>query len=356
MLVQEGKVTQAQIDEALRNQVIFGGRLGTNLIELGYIGEEEIARLLSRSLGVPAVSPEELERIPAELIQLFPRELAERFRVIPLGLEKKRLTLAMEEPSDLQAIDEISFRTGLIVQPVLAPEIRLVAALEKYYQIPRQMRYIDVSPSMRRQWRSDKGSTPHAPAPANGVPAYNLDGGLPEPVAEVELLEELHEPPVTLPLLGEALLATDNRDAIADAVMTYVGHHFQRGGLLLVRGSAAHGWRGMNQGSPLAKFHDLLIPLDQPSVIRLVAEGKSYYLGPMPSTPANNRLIDALGGNPPSFVCLIPLLMLGKVVAILYADNGSAPLGDRVNELQRVMTKASLAFEVIIMRNKILEA
>jgi hypothetical protein len=141
MLLEAGLISKEQFEEALLNRVVFGGKIGTSLIEMGFVTEENLARFLSRKLAVPYVSPEHLLTIPPAVITLIPRELALKYRAIPLSLEKRRLNLVMADPADLKAIDEIAFITGYIVKPLVAPEVRLVQALGKYYQLEIDHRF-----------------------------------------------------------------------------------------------------------------------------------------------------------------------------------------------------------------------
>src|SRR5512137_2809042 len=95
ILVEAGVMTPAQLGEALKSQVLYGGRLGTNLIEMGYLEENELAGYLSRKLGLPCVPPEQLMSVTPDIIRLVPKELEENYQIVPLALDKKRLTLAM---------------------------------------------------------------------------------------------------------------------------------------------------------------------------------------------------------------------------------------------------------------------
>ena len=165
LLVSEGLLTRKQLDEALKSQVIFGGRLGTNLVEMGIIEEQDLLRTLSKQLEIPFVSSEQLMAVPAEAIKLIPKEMAEEYKIVPLSLEKKRLTAAMADPSDLAAIDAISFITGYIILPVVCSELRLMLALEQYYGIKREVRYIQLSGGTGRS--SDAAPTgPHGASAA----------------------------------------------------------------------------------------------------------------------------------------------------------------------------------------------
>ncbi len=142
LLIKKNLLTQAQLEEALQAQVIFGGKLGTVLIEMGLLTEKTLAGVLAQLLNIPCAKPGQLQNIPENIIKIISSELAEKHKVIPVAANGKKLTLAMADPRNLKSIDEISFRTGYIVRPILALEVRLVFALEKYYGIKRTMRYI----------------------------------------------------------------------------------------------------------------------------------------------------------------------------------------------------------------------
>src|SRR5210317_403431 len=129
LLIKKNLLTQAQLEEALQAQVIFGGTLGTILIEMGLITENVLAEILTNLLNLPCLKPNQLENIPEHVINIISPELAEKHKVVPVSVNGKKLTLAMESPHDLKSIDEISFRTGYIIQPVLALEVRLIFAL-----------------------------------------------------------------------------------------------------------------------------------------------------------------------------------------------------------------------------------
>jgi len=164
MLQNAGLITREQFDEALKNRVLYGGKIGTSLIELGYVREDDLARFLSSKLAVPFIAAERLLAISAETIQLIPRDLALTYRVIPLHRDKKRLYLVMADPADLKAIDEISFITGFIVKPVIAPEVRLIQALGKYYGFEVDHRYQQII------GRIEQEKSAARPAPAVAPP------------------------------------------------------------------------------------------------------------------------------------------------------------------------------------------
>jgi hypothetical protein len=166
MLIHGGALTEAQLEEVLSAQSIYGGRLGTNLVEMGLLSEEHLARLLNKKLGVPCVGAASLESLPDSLLSLVPREMVQRFKVIPIALEGRKLTLAMADPSDFAAIDEIGFYTGLIIVPRVCSELRLHMALERFYGIKRVLHFIPVVGGVRTRMINQTGKAPGSSLPA----------------------------------------------------------------------------------------------------------------------------------------------------------------------------------------------
>lgn len=169
-LLRNQVVSQEQLNEALQCQVIFGGRLGTNLVELGYMTLDDLARLLSRRSGYPAASPEELEELPREVLSSLPKPTIEKFKIIPIRTEAKTLHLAVCDPTDVKTMDEIQFATGMRIKPYLLPELRMFYLLEKHYGLKRDIRYIRLGRSLSRgKYAGAMVGTP-ATVTAGGVP------------------------------------------------------------------------------------------------------------------------------------------------------------------------------------------
>jgi hypothetical protein len=142
LLIQNKLITEIQLQEALHAQTIFGGKLGTNLVELGYLNEMDLSNLLSRQLGIPCIEPGELEGVDPKVLAAVPLQLVKKHMVFPLQMEGRLLRLAMSDPTNLPALDDVIFATGLRIDLRVAPEILLVYAIEKNYDVPRMVRYI----------------------------------------------------------------------------------------------------------------------------------------------------------------------------------------------------------------------
>jgi type IV pilus assembly protein PilB len=132
LLLKEKRITPEQLQEALNYQRQNGGKLGFNLIKLGYVKDEEITALLSKQYGVPSIALGQFEIDPA-VIKLVPAETAQKYQIVPLSRAGATLTIAMTDPTNVFAMDDIKFMTGYNVEPVVASEIAVIDAIQKYY-------------------------------------------------------------------------------------------------------------------------------------------------------------------------------------------------------------------------------
>ena len=164
-LLRKSILTDAQLDEAVQSQVIFGGRLGTNLAELGYIHLDDLRGYLSEHLAIPAASPEWIEQIDDEVLESVSSDLVEKYRVLPLKLDKRKLHLAMLDPRNPDQLDEIAFATGLTLVPYVLPEVQLLALLEHHYGIRRETRYITLGHDARPGEEVDQSGCDAIPVP-----------------------------------------------------------------------------------------------------------------------------------------------------------------------------------------------
>jgi type IV pilus assembly protein PilB len=138
LLLKENMVTPQQLQEALGHQKRNGGKLGKAFVTLGYVRDEEITSLLSRQYGVPSINLDHFEVDPA-IIKIIPAETARKYQILPLSRSGATLTIAMADPTNVFAMDDIKFMTGYNVEPVVASETSLEDAIEKYYGSTRSL-------------------------------------------------------------------------------------------------------------------------------------------------------------------------------------------------------------------------
>jgi len=131
-LVQAGLITKAQLDKALEEQKRTGGLIGSNLIKLGYIKEEDLLHFLSKQFGFPAIDLTKVE-ITADLLKLVPSEVVQKHKVLPVSRAGSTLVIATSDPTNYLVIDDIKFLTGYNIDVVVAEETALKDSINRYY-------------------------------------------------------------------------------------------------------------------------------------------------------------------------------------------------------------------------------
>ena len=137
LLLKEKRISPDQLQQALNYQKANGGKLGFNLVKLGFVKDEELTALLSKQYGVPSINLSQFEIDPA-VIKLIPAETAQKYEIIPLSRSGATLTIAMTDPTNVFAMDDIKFMTGYNVEPVVASETAVAEAIARYYAIVKQ--------------------------------------------------------------------------------------------------------------------------------------------------------------------------------------------------------------------------
>ncbi len=440
MLVKEGACSDEAVRDALKNQIIFGGRLGTNLLEIQAVSEEALARTLGRQHGLPALFGD--LKLDAHATALLTPEIAERYDAIPYMLADRRLALIVVDPRNLAMLDEVAFATGKQVYPLVAPEARVWALLRQHYAIDRHLRGIEVDfAKLKLRIEANRGVRPEEPdregrgegpgsgelmdesafealyadkgpsaAPAapgappgppplrtagQGAPPGRPDSPAPDdvidltdilepeapapppvsgvsPQAAAEVLAALsqrpgHAPPARLAPAGKPepepsplsfaeaarfLEGVDERDAIAKTVLRYARSKFKRAVLLTVHRGAAHGWAGLGEKLGPEAVRRMHLALGSPGILDTVVTRQAHFLGPIPKTEANIRLLKALGGGVPGNAFLVPIRALGRVVNVFYADNGKGAVVDAtdVGELLILATRIAKSYDVLLQR------
>jgi hypothetical protein len=377
-LVEQGACPRAAIEEALRAQAVFGGRLGTNLLEAGALTEERLAKALGERHHLPALfgdlSPE-----PAAL-DLISAADADRWEVVPLRATPRKLVLLTLDPGNVGVLDEVAFATSRSVHPYVVPEARLWRLLARDYGLFREERGIEHHPGAGAARAAREVAGPDlmdeaefnalydrvgqpAPPPLQARPVPPTPPPFqsplkapapPRPVAAPSPAR--HEEPEPSPLGFEEaarfLEGVEERGAIARTVLRYARSRFRRAVLLTVRRGEAHGWVGLGQGVTVEAVRRLRLPLSAEGVVATVVATRSHFLGPLPKTPSNVRLLKELGGGVPRSAFVIPLLALGRVVNVLYADNGRGELVDPTDlgELLILAARISQGYDALARR------
>jgi type IV pilus assembly protein PilB len=138
MLIKAHLITQEQLAKALEHQKVNGGKLGYNLVKLGIVKEDDITQLLSQQYGVPAINLHDV-KIDESVIKLIPSEVAQKYLIMPIRRTGATLIIAMVDPTNVFAMDDIKFMTGYNVEPVVASELAIKESIDTYYGSAHQL-------------------------------------------------------------------------------------------------------------------------------------------------------------------------------------------------------------------------
>lgn len=350
--------------------VVFGGRLGTILVEAGLLSTEQVETHLSAHLGLPCAPPERLLRPDPAARKQVGADLARRHEILPLWIEKRRLHAALLDPASPDRIDAVAFAVGLPVVPYVIAERRLVQLLEQHYGIRPAARFTDANllalaghirsarePGDERwkwdapppgapagdperdefeSWRAAHGirplaegeelsdaasfgalGTPVAGGPACAAAASPAAGSPPGGLEPARSATERAELEADLAMSGD-------REVVVATALRIAASHARAAAVFAVRDGSIHGVRAVG-GCVGATIDGLRIPASEPSMLATAARGAVFY-----GSPARQG-IDALvtrlvGGGEPREAAIVPVAVRGTVVQLLYVDNGPDPL------------------------------
>jgi len=397
-LVEKGVITKEQFEEATQSRVVFGGRLGTNLAELGYLSIEDIGRHLSEHLDVPLAPEEWTMRPSAAAREAVSKELVEKHSVLPLQVEKRTLHLAMLNPRDPVQIDEIAFATGMRIVPYVLPEVQILALLEHHYGLRREIRYInlgreaaaglaargkskdadplgktrepeldaeqDLAPPGDGQdlideesFQSLHANTITGAFAAQGIAKASAAAGLPEmnledleAPAPVDAAPELAEDSIAA-LEAQLVLARD-RDAVSEIALRIARHYTGAAAIFIVRGGIISGFRGDGEAIT-EQIAGIMLPVESDCAITSPARSRAPYRGRPPDSGLDATLLKNLQRGDAREITVFPVLIREQVVNLLYTDNGQNPLGETgFAALGALATLISRAYERLILERK----
>ena len=345
LLVEKGLVDAKVLGEALQRQVIFGGRLGTNLLEMGAVSEEALMSLLALQYNIPYAEPHYFEEIPREVLDSVPKELLSKHLIVPLKVDGNRITLAMADPQKLDIVDEVAFQTNLVVQPVVASEVRIVEALDRFYNIKREARYIVVSEKVADEQK--RLSLP-------------VEETAPQQIEEADLLELTEEDmeaydPFDVTDVNEAFFSIRNRDEVAHTVISTSLRFMDDAFMFILKGDQALGWMLGGSAKPVVDFGTLAVPVDFQNVLFSMRESRKLERFNGVEIFESNQWIKELSLMVPKEVLICPLVVKKHMVSALIGFSFKSHITDEEAAfIVRVMQKASVAFEVLIMKSRIL--
>lgn len=373
LLVADGRLTDEQIDQGLRAQVLWGGRLGSNLVELGLLDLDELSWALARLHGMPVALARHFARTDAALQQRLGPGLADKWQCVPLARlaeDPPRIGLAAIEPLPSEALEEIAAQLGEAPEALVvavAAEMRILYHLELSYGLGRPARYM----------RARDAAPPEPPEPVSGE-SSEVEIELP-PVAESSSAPVVTEPSVLplagpesgggqdeisgpehrryLPMVGDderrvgriairrvkvyaedqapatgtwpdalrAIRRAQDRDRVGElavSTLTSFCSGLRVAAVLVVRGQVLIGWRGRHREGPL-DLRSIAVPLDHPSAVsEAVSTGRRVtHALEEAGADLDHRLAAAIGPTGRGQVLISPIsLSEGRVSCIVYCQ------------------------------------
>ncbi len=354
LLLRNAAIGLSQLEAALRNQVLYGGRLGTNLVELGFLDLELLSTYLAEMSGFPVATPSLLDDVEVALLERLGPEHAHRLRAIPLGYLGGGTTtaaVAIVDPSDTAALDELRAILGVAITPYVVPELRALYYLERHFGLPRRARFVRSG-----QPSSEPGFVaPATPPDPDDTAASSGEGG---DRRRSQPAQGLVMPPAftlaprrrraSVTALGDGVPVTSSfadacakidqaphREEIADAFVEFARGRCDALVVLLIRDGNAFGWRGyiaspaVGSASHAPPIEELSLPLGGASSLQSAHDAGTAFVGVPPSTarPVERKLWTALAVSPePTEVVVVPILVKQRAVNLVYAHTLGGPL------------------------------
>jgi hypothetical protein len=395
-LARKGVLSQKELEDATQYLVVVGGRLGTNLVDLGYLGIEELDGYLTEHLGIEGPPAAWLAQPSPEALQSLPQLLAQRHMVLPLAVEGRTLHLAMADPHHPTAMDEVSFATGLQIRPYVLSDAHLAFLRERYLSIPREGRFAYLIPDWAKGRSRKQAEAPSIePAASEELEEAAREraaSGL-RPLEEKEELTDaetftslhsdweshpfeltdVHEPPPSQgdpdpeaappahdrPLEPEDVAAVENqlarapdRDVVIDCALRLARSYATAAALFVVRRDVIRGCGAIGPEVP-RRTEGLFVPLASASVLAAaVAEGEPFR-GALPRSGIDEQLFGAIGRHDVRDAAIFPVRIRDRVLNLLYVDNGPHPLAESsIAALGSVCDGIARAYARLILLSK----
>jgi hypothetical protein len=347
LLIDNGLIVPAQLEQALQAQLVFGGRLGTNLVELGFISTATLAAFLAQQLTIPSLRPGDLDGVDPAALKLIDGELAARHLVFPLSVDKRRLRLAMADPTDLTAADEIAFRTGYGVDAVVAPELLVLYALERFYGEKKASRFVRLADTMREAAESF----------ASSAVAQGGDGEAPMDAPP------RRKGPYSLKQASEDLVSCQSYAGILEVLRRLLASDLERIAIFVIEGGAVRGWSHKRCTVPSEilrdgvhdPFRKIEVPLDGSRLFARVIRAGRPILEPLRVDRPDRIVAKALGVGPEDPVLGFTLRAGSSIAAVVLAvgerKQGALARRERFDVL---VSKFEDAIQFVHLRKRIL--
>lgn len=401
LLVQNRIVGVVQIEKALQRQVIYGGDLATNLLELSVADEDDIARYAGCAFGMPVLERLSLANLDERLVRMIPWEKANEHRFVPVGLDHDKMVVAVSSPIPENALEEVAFLLGVEFVPHFVLEFRLALALNRCYGIPLSKRMLKLKKRLAPDTEIDlppilpppemrhgllTGIDPRQDADVSEVPSLvtisdgdALDEGNESGVGVIEEAGGTYTDRVSIPeekggFLASATAAelepiegaipdieaarsrldqTRQRDEVIDIFLQTVSSVFEYAVLFVIQGNQAKAHSRATETDGVSRIGGPTLRVDEGGMFETAFKTASFYLGAPGKTASDNDALQKMNRERPKNCAILPVVLRERVILLLYGDSGSLGVkSEHISELTRLTQLVSQTFDRILMEKK----
>lgn len=339
-LVECGNIARKHVEEAVERQILYGGRIGTNLVDLGHISLDEVGQLLGSFHGMPVATREDFDGADPHFQQSFPVELAKEYLCIPIAVIDDQPVLGVMSPPAAQLILAARKHLGARPKFAIAGELRILYQLEHVFGVPRENRFLRV--------RSDDDLTPPPTAPdyeerkrRRYVPTVDDTSS---ELAQIEIKRITVDPAkeasvrtfaTTTAELVRSIRASKQANeitrALAQSLPVCFPGTFERIFVWVLRDEHA-----FCEHSNLPTAHKVTVPMSADCSITRIARNQQIVSGVPDPTPIDQKLWSLLENTVPDYWHQIPIVVFDSTLFVLQGFGDEQPTAEQKNELENI--------------------
>lgn len=363
-LVERGLVAPGRMDDVLQRQVVFGGALDTNVLELGLVDEARLTEVLASLHKLPPAAAELLERHDPRVVNLFPGRLVKKYQVLPVYVAGRVLHLLACERLHPLIVEELAFLLSLEIKTHIVCQARLLVLMHEWYDQELEPRFARLAgrlgPFPGGEAQAEE-TAPHIPGPGVDERPPPVDRQrLQQVLGRLEQVEQLERNRrsqarrgrFTLKQASQAIMRAESRDELVDHILRFARQFAAFVALFVVAEDDILGWDAAGSGD-VERIKKTRVSRGTASVLTTVLDTRAPYLGDVTESLGNNEFYLAIGRDRPGNAFVVPLAVRGRVVALLYGDSGRRTVRSaQLSPLLVFASRLGAAFERLILRLK----
>jgi len=360
VLLSEKFLTPHELDLALENHVLHGVKLGTCLVEMGLVADDDLARCLGKRAGLAFMTQDQLLAFGSQYLSVISPTAMKEHRLIPVGIHGGTVRIATDHEFSRKKQAEIERFLGQRIELVVVSGYAVDFFLEQMFGIQRPGRFLPkysrMNPPEMAPAALHGSSRESAPVIIDGIEWKRLGEAAPDGESahvcdDSAAVFDRDDAPRSLSAAAERLSLARSRDDVAGTVLDYISGSGGGAALFLVKDGVVRGWKACTKQRILPEFEAFSAPLETlPELQECVITQKPYWGNSQ--TPETKQLLQMLqfsGGRPACF----PIFIRNRIIAVLLCDGSDGPDPREAGELCR---KASYALEILILRSKLLNS